>query len=263
MATLFALGVIVLGSAWRHPALYALVIGSLLLVALLELLRVISALGITPAYRRSLAGLALILIFTPVWGTQGFVMGWMTAFILLLTIVLRDATPLGFQSVAAHALTLLLIGMLGGSLLLIRGLDNGFGWSLFLLMTVQLADALALTGGVILGRTPLAPVLSPKKTWEGLIVGLLGALVGGVIFSFAIPQLPLAWVLSLALLLGLCSIVGDLLASAVKRAAQLEDFGAALPGHGGVLDRLDGYLVAAPVTWLFIQFWNMAHAAAA
>jgi len=84
---------------------------------------------------------------------------------------------------------------------------------------------------------------------------VLVALLGAWAFAFALPGVPLGWLLGLAAGLALAGLVGDLLASGFKRAAGLKDFGAVLPGHGGVLDRFDGYLFAAPLCWAALALW--------
>lgn len=120
---------------------------------------------------------------------------------------------------------------------------------LFLLVLVTAADVGAYFGGRNFGRRKLAPRVSPNKTWEGLVSGLLFAaavsLAGAAIFG----QRVLPW-LGVCLLAALVSVVGDLVESKFKRGAGLKDSGSLLPGHGGVLDRIDSHVAAAPVFML-------------
>lgn len=125
----------------------------------------------------------------------------------------------------------------------------GPGLVLFLFALVWLADSAAYVVGRQFGRTCLAPALSPGKTWEGIYgtlpVGVLLSFIGGRVFSFS----GWAWwgFVGLSLLTLLMSVMGDLLESLFKRLAAVKDSGHLLPGHGGVLDRLDSLTAAAPV----------------
>lgn len=126
--------------------------------------------------------------------------------------------------------------------------DAGYGpqWLVFLLALVWAADVGAYFAGRAFGRHKLAPQVSPGKTWEGLAGGLvLALLVGGAgAWWFAAP---LPGVLALVALAALASVVGDLTESLFKRRAGVKDSSSLLPGHGGVLDRLDSLLAAAPL----------------
>ena len=115
------------------------------------------------------------------------------------------------------------------------------GWPVVQFATLIWAnDTMAFVGGKMLGRHKLAPAISPGKTWEGAIVGTLGAGLAAAMWWGPMG-------LGLGLLAGALSTCGDLMESRVKRLAKVKDSGALLPGHGGVLDRFDGFLFAAPV----------------
>jgi phosphatidate cytidylyltransferase len=124
----------------------------------------------------------------------------------------------------------------------------GRGALLSLLVFVFFGDTGAYFTGRALGRHPLAPIISPKKTVEGAIGGLIASAGGGLLASaLLLPGLGLLSGAGLGLGCGLIGQVGDLVESLFKRACQTKDSGHLLPGHGGVLDRLDGVLFAAPV----------------
>ncbi len=131
----------------------------------------------------------------------------------------------------------------------LHNLPNGAWWVLATLMVVWVADSAAFFAGRMFGRIKLAPHISPGKTVEGLLGGLMGvtafALVAHAFVPFA--QLPLwAWCL-LTLTVTLFSVIGDLHESLLKREAGVKDSGTLLPGHGGVFDRVDSLLAAAPI----------------
>ena len=124
---------------------------------------------------------------------------------------------------------------------------------LFTLCLVWLGDMLAYFVGRGFGRVPMAPALSPKKTWEGGLGNILGSLLVAVVFA--------RWmqvdVITLMVIAGVANIAGqagDLIESAYKRAAAVKDSGKLLPGHGGVLDRVDSLILAAPVVWVLYQW---------
>lgn len=130
---------------------------------------------------------------------------------------------------------------------------------LLVLALVWIADSAAYFVGRAWGRRKLAPAVSPGKTWEGAAGGLLGALAYAIICGFWIQGIAWAPFLAAAALLGMVSIVGDLFESAAKRQAGVKDSGSLLPGHGGVLDRIDSATAALPLAALL---WPLVRAGA-
>ena len=124
---------------------------------------------------------------------------------------------------------------------------------LFTLLLVWVGDTLAYFVGRSFGRMPMAPQLSPKKTWEGAAANLLGsAIVGVVLFSWL--DIDAFQAVFMACLANVAGQAGDLLKSAYKRGAGVKDSGTLLPGHGGILDRIDALILAAPVVWYYFRF---------
>jgi CDP-diglyceride synthetase len=123
---------------------------------------------------------------------------------------------------------------------------------LFLLVLLWVGDSLAYFTGRAIGRHKLAPELSPGKTWEGSVANLLGSVLVGVAAAqwIALPRLHLALMAGLANIAGQ---IGDLTESAYKRSAGVKDSGTLLPGHGGMLDRVDSLIFAAPVVWYYFR----------
>lgn len=127
---------------------------------------------------------------------------------------------------------------------------------LFALVLVWIGDTLAYFVGRAVGRLPMAPQLSPKKTWEGAAANFLGSLLVGVVFARWMANdgpVSAGHMLVMAGLANIAGQVGDLLESAYKRSAGAKDSGGVLPGHGGVLDRIDALVLAAPVVWYYSQ----------
>jgi phosphatidate cytidylyltransferase len=121
---------------------------------------------------------------------------------------------------------------------------------MFVLVITWVGDTAAYFVGRAIGEHPLAPVLSPKKSWEGTIASILGALLVAVVFARWLT-VPLAHLLAMAVLGNIAGQAGDLLESAYKRSAGVKDSGSLLPGHGGVLDRIDALILAIPVVWYY------------
>jgi phosphatidate cytidylyltransferase len=140
-------------------------------------------------------------------------------------------------------------------LMLLRFSDPVAGRRLLFLLflVVGCSDTFAYFGGRTLGRTLLFPRVSPKKTVEGSVIGLVGSLLAaGAYVHWGWLTAPLGKMLVLAGCLAVASQVGDLVESALKRVANAKDSGNLLPGHGGLLDRIDGLLFAIPVAWLAV-----------
>ncbi len=131
--------------------------------------------------------------------------------------------------------------------------DKGPKLLLFLLVLVWVGDTAAYFVGSAFGWHLMAPQLSPKKTWEGAAANIIGSLAVGVAFARWMA-LPLPAMLGAAAAGSVAGQVGDLLESAYKRSAGVKDSGVLLPGHGGVLDRIDALILAAPIVWYYWVF---------
>lgn len=141
----------------------------------------------------------------------------------------------------------LYVGLASVALVWLRG-DNAAGRAnvLFLVFVVWASDIGAYAAGRLLGGPKLAPAISPGKTWSGAVGGLLTAMAVGEVAGELLAVAPIGRAAMIAGLLGLAAQGGDLLESAIKRHFGVKDSGKLIPGHGGLLDRLDGLLTAAP-----------------
>lgn len=147
---------------------------------------------------------------------------------------------------------LVYIGIPMGLVLLIReGQPDGLLWTLVLLVTNWGTDAFALMGGRIAGKTKLAPSISPGKTIEGAAIGLTTGTLTGVLLA-VVGGIPFGTALTACALVAIATEIGDLFESWTKRRLAVKDSGSLLPGHGGILDRIDGTLLAAPMLYLVL-----------
>jgi phosphatidate cytidylyltransferase len=176
--------------------------------------------------------------------------------IVTLTATLpRPEDPIGvWMSTTAVALYL---GVVASQTLALRQLPLGLWWLLFGLVVTWSNDAAAYFTGVTLGRHKLWPRISPKKTWEGTIGGWIAATLAAVIVVWWSPLEAPLWIAALVgVACGVLGLLGDLSISMLKRQAGLKDSGHFLPGHGGILDRLDSLLFVLPfvATLVLMQF---------
>lgn len=135
---------------------------------------------------------------------------------------------------------------------LISTLGDGWIWLVFMLVCTWASDTLAYLVGQKWGKHRIAPALSPGKTVEGAVGGVLGSFLAAALVLLYNPVLPAVLVLVLGALVGVTAQVGDLVESAIKRQAGIKDAGGLIPGHGGILDRFDSMLFTAPLVYYYV-----------
>jgi phosphatidate cytidylyltransferase len=159
------------------------------------------------------------------------------------------------RKTSSHLLGILYIGGTLSLAVALRKMSGGEGYILLACGIVWAGDTIAFYTGITLGRHPLAPSISPKKTVEGSIGGLCASILSAPLFARALGiAAPLPMALFLGAVVGGVGQVGDLAESMIKRAFQVKDTGNLLPGHGGVLDRIDSLLFALPTLYLWVRF---------
>ncbi|HIA57667.1 MAG TPA: hypothetical protein EYN97_09720 [Candidatus Lambdaproteobacteria bacterium] len=136
---------------------------------------------------------------------------------------------------------------------LIKALPEGTALLFYLLLVISFSDIFAYFGGKRFGKSLLAPNISPKKTWEGSFSGVVGGGLVGAVFGELTMSMFWLYGLMLAMLLAVVGQLGDLVESKIKRLCNVKDSGTLLPGHGGILDRIDGHMLAAPVFYYLLQ----------
>jgi phosphatidate cytidylyltransferase len=152
------------------------------------------------------------------------------------------------RDLMVNVLALIYIPLLLGHFVWLRYLSDGQWWVFWLLMVIMAGDTGAFYAGRTWGTTKLYPQVSPGKTWAGVVGGTAAAVIVGVALGqWALPRISLTGLAGLALLLAVVGLLGDLFESMLKRQVQVKDTSGLLPGHGGMLDRLDSLLFAAPV----------------
>jgi phosphatidate cytidylyltransferase len=174
----------------------------------------------------------------------------------IAVIALASRRPLSeaLPSVSVSAAGLLFVVLPFSTVVRLHGVDVvGPHLLLFTLVLVWVGDTAAYFVGRGIGRWKMAPEISPNKTWEGAVANFVGALLVAVVFRYWI-RLPLVDLLALAAIGSVAGQIGDLFESAWKRSAGVKDSGTILPGHGGMLDRIDALILAAPAVWYYFEW---------
>ena len=173
----------------------------------------------------------------------------------LIWLLLRPQKEGAFIGWAWTIAGILYVGWLLSHFVALRGLDDGRNWVFLALFATFGSDTAAFFTGRALGRHHLAPSISPGKTWEGTIAGVLGAIIVGLLFTIPSPlSLPLGYgqAILLGLLISIFGQLGDLAESLLKRNMGVKDSGRLLPGHGGALDRIDSVVFAGIVVYYYV-----------
>jgi phosphatidate cytidylyltransferase len=246
---------------WSQQYVYDAVIGLIAGLALYEFL----VLGRRKGYQLPIVLCILVMLFIILAFVLEPISVEMGVFLALLVIPawyvfsrrsLDDALP----SSAIAVMATLYVGMLGGSLIRLRNdFSPNIGPKLvfFLVLVVWLGDAGAYYVGKQFGRHPMSPRISPKKTIEGGIGGIVTAIITAVVIHFTFfKEFPLVHAIIAGIVLSVTGVVGDLAESMWKRSAAVKDSGTLIPGHGGFLDRFDSIFFTAPILyvyWVLIQ----------
>ena len=287
IATAVVLIPIVLLLVLRAPVpVLAVVAAAVALITIQEFLKLTESYGVQPMRlpTYSFVGLLFLLLAasaageTPQLSTLKFVVGMgfacaIAPFIFLTITMRRAQMSTAYPAAAASAFAFAYIALPMAMLVQLRQQIAGAFWLLYLLLVVWAGDIFAYFVGRSLGRHLMAPRISPKKTWEGAAASVAASLlVGSLLFSYALqisssllrvglierrdglfglekPEwLP---IVLLTIAVNIAAQLGDLVESLIKRGAGVKDSGTILPGHGGMLDRIDALLFAAPVLWYY------------
>ena len=260
---------IVLGAAYGGPYAYGLFLLLIVVVGMIEFYNIAAATGAVP--RRTL-GLAagIVLFVTSFFLFEGYVdemqnadsvdmlIGGVLYFSALIPLcfvveLFHDSeTPL--RNVATTLMGILYVAYPMSLMLFIPLLITG-EWQpeafLFYLFIVWGNDVFAYLTGIAIGKHKMAPRISPKKSWEGFVGGIVGAMVMGALGSFVVGG-PLGMWLGLSAVVAITSVFGDLVESMFKREAGIKDSGKIMPGHGGMLDRFDALLISSPFAFVYL-----------
>jgi phosphatidate cytidylyltransferase len=193
--------------------------------------------------------------------------GWYGLFIVLpvyavalimLIPILQNRVQGQLQSVSLAIVGFIYIGWMFGHLPFLANATNGYGYLLYVVFATELNDVAAFTFGKLFGKHPFRSNISPRKTWEGALGALTVSMALPWLLRFSFPEFgPLQLVLT-GLIVGIGGQLGDLTISMIKRDIGIKDMGAGIPGHGGVLDRIDSLIYVAPLFFHMARyFYNL------
>jgi phosphatidate cytidylyltransferase len=285
IATAVVLIPIVLLLVLRAPlSVLALVTAAIALLTVHEFLKLTEAYGVQPFWKTTYVFVGLFFVFlaisagTPLLATGFFIYAVAVAsslapFVFLTLAMRRDQLPGAYSAAAASVFAFVYIALPLGFLVNLRQQFGGAILVIYLLLVVWAGDIFAYFVGKSVGRYLMAPRISPKKTWEGAVASVIASVaVGATFYHYALPissallqahliqkrdgifglqVAPLLPIVVLSAVLNVAAQLGDLVESLIKRGAGVKDSGAILPGHGGMLDRIDALLFAAPVLWYY------------
>jgi phosphatidate cytidylyltransferase len=262
----------------------AIVAGAVALLAIAEFLKLVTHYAVQPLTLATYAFVALFFAYvivastnrTPLMETTAVLYGLAVAaalapFVFLTVAMRRSDLTSGYPAAAASAFAFGYIAIPMALLVEVRQQSAGAIWTIYTLLAVWAGDIFAYFVGKSLGRHRMSPQISPNKTWEGAAASILASVIVGTLWMQHAPGIssallriglidrrdgmfgleqPQLWpIILLSAVVNIAAQLGDLIESLIKRGAGAKDSGAILPGHGGMLDRIDAMLFAVPVVW--------------
>jgi phosphatidate cytidylyltransferase len=247
-----------IGPMW----LITLVVAGVAMLAAWEFLALTERRGAEPPRVLVLGAIALLFAGNYQWPDETLTLFGILSIVLLVYCTFASPVDRALADSTASVFALFYLGLTLIPIPMLREATNGPSLLAFLFLTVWAGDTVAMYAGRTFGERKLAPNLSPNKTWAGAIGSVVGAMaVAGILLGLSSylaqwNSVKLSYAdehwwywLVLAVVVNMAAQVGDLAESALKRSAGVKDSGTLLPGHGGVLDRIDALLLAAPVLW--------------
>jgi phosphatidate cytidylyltransferase len=242
---------------WLPPWAFDLMILAVTVLGALEFSRMFfadRALRITSF--AAVVATSIAMLFAPLDREFALVVMALALFVSACVVMHRSAELRG----SAERLALVCLGMvyLGVALPLwsgLRALHNGNSVVLLALAPACLCDTFAYLAGKAFGRSKLAPTVSPNKTWEGFAGALVGSFAGAfLVWKLCLSFMPVVHVVALAVIIWIVSPMGDLIESMMKRSTGVKDSGTIIPGHGGMLDRLDALIFTGPAALAYMKY---------
>jgi phosphatidate cytidylyltransferase len=236
---------------------YIALITSMAMLGVRELCRLFTLKGYAPATMLVTASVLVLDILAGVAGpTYSAPIIAFSSVSIFLWLLLRKKPRAGIADIATSNFAVLYLGLLPSYLLLVRNFPEPYGlqFTIVIHTTIWATDIFAYFGGRFLGRTKLLEAVSPKKTIEGSITGTVCAALTGVAWAYAF-NFPWYHGLAIGGLVSIVAQIGDLGESLIKRDAGAKDSGTIIPGHGGILDRMDSYLLTGAVVYYYLRWF--------
>lgn len=175
-----------------------------------------------------------------------------TVVVISLVPIARNRAHGGLEQISLGVTAFVFLGIMLGQLGFLANTSKPYGYLCFLILATEVNDVAAFTFGKVFGRHPLRSGISPRKTWEGSLGALVFSMILPWLVRFSFPNFSARELLCTGLIVGLGGQIGDLTLSLIKRDLGAKDWGTAIPGHGGVLDRVDSLIFVAPLFALLV-----------
>jgi phosphatidate cytidylyltransferase len=247
------LGGFALVTLFTVKATFLAFVGAIVVLALWELRQALLERGISLPLIPVIAGGAAMFTLAYWYGAQAALAALAITVVVLIAWRLPGG-PAGYlRDVTASVFTLAYVPLMAVFVALMLSTPDGARRAFIFILLTACSDVGGYFAGILVGRHPMVPAISPKKTWEGLAGSTVACLAGGAI---TLPVLLHGHVWQ-GLILGAAAVtaatLGDLIESMIKRDLEIKDLGSVFPGHGGAMDRIDSLLVMAPVAWLLLK----------
>jgi len=263
LTSIVAVPLLILIIVWGGATLFSVTIGIVILISLWEFLAVVTDKEEDPWLQNPMSWLTFASGLAIAAGAHLDHRGSIIAVVAigfmltgLLSLPRYGTNAAVVDTLHKQSLGMLYIPVMLIHLIFLRHQPDGVVWLLFLLCLVFSGDIGAFYAGTYLGHHKLCPAVSPNKTWEGSAGGIVANLVVCVVFRYLVfEQHPWLQMVLFSVLVGIAGQIGDLFESQLKRRAQIKDSGIIFPGHGGMLDRVDALLFAAPAGYYLKQLF--------
>jgi phosphatidate cytidylyltransferase len=247
---------LIFGSIYLEPLLFLALICIVIMLGVRELAHAYRTGGIELPDLPIMAAALIILLASWFGDTEGLAVSTGLIIPVLMFLLLLISQKDFIKRSTSAVFAVFYLAVLGGFILLLANNDDGGKRILALVILIACNDTFAYFAGVLFGKHKMAPTISPKKSWEGLVGGLIASLIGGALIfhnSFGVSWYVGAAVGAMTVVTATC---GDLIESAIKRDLAIKDMSNLLPGHGGIMDRLDSALFTAPAVWFAFELIN-------
>jgi phosphatidate cytidylyltransferase len=251
-----ALAALILVTLFTNRAVFCGVIAAAIAVGILELCRALAQTAARPARTPLAIGGVVTIAAAYQRGTSALLFGLVVTCLACLAWRLADGVPGYLRDWTASVFVAAYVPFLAGFAAMMTAPENGGARIASFIATTVCSDIGGYVAGVLKGKHPMAPSVSPKKTWEGFAGSVVACVICGVALVSSVMEIAWWQGVLFGLAIVVAATVGDLGESMVKRDIGIKDMGSLLPGHGGIMDRLDSLLIAAPVAWLLLTAWS-------
>ncbi len=252
--------IIVPAMVWGGELAAEIIIGVAMIIGVDELTRM----ALPERHKSAFVSLSLVSLGVYVqllWGPQNLNLGVLAMgalWLMLHALFVERETGKAADTAMRLLGGLIYLPVLFSFIAQVRRFESGLTWVFLLLAVTWLGDTGAYFAGRAFGKTKLFERVSPKKTWEGAVGGFFAAIGAAcAVKAIGLPNLPWGHAIALGAILDVAGVVGDLVESMLKRSYNVKDSGWVMPGHGGILDRVDSLLFSAPVAWVYATLFGL------